>query len=65
MKMSNSNLSQSDVKYVPIMGGEWNWYKDCYEPLTIVTHKGTFYISTTFVPYHADIEDTTYWTKIG
>lgn len=40
--MSNSNLPQSDVKYVPIMGGEWNWYKDYYEPLTIVTHKGAF-----------------------
>lgn len=63
--MSNSNLPQSDVKYVPIMGGEWNWYKDYYEPLTIVTHKGAFYISTMFVPYHADIEDNTYWPKIG
>lgn len=59
--MSNPNA----VKYVPIMGGEWNWYKDCYEPLTIVTHKGAFYISTMFVPYHADIEDNAYWTKIG
>lgn len=40
--MCYSNSPQPDVKYVPIMGGEWDWYKDCYEPLTIVTHKGTF-----------------------
>lgn len=62
--MCNANLPSSDVNYVPIMGGEWDRYKD-YELLTIVTHKGAFYISTTFVPYYADIEDTTYWTKIS
>lgn len=51
--------------YVDVTGGN-NWSDSVpYEPLTIVTHLNTFYISRKTVPVGVSISNTEYWLVTG
>ena len=54
------------ARYVPIFGRvgedtmEWDGNAP-YEPLTVVVHQGTSYVSRQYVPTGVDVTDTAYW----
>lgn len=64
--MSNelTNRQYVGARYVPVVSDEWNKALS-YEPLTIVTYKGSSFTSKIPVPANIDIDNTKYWVNTG
>lgn len=64
--MSNELINRQYVgaRYVPVVGDEWDKALS-YEPLTIVTYKGSSFTSKIPVPANIDINNTKYWVNTG